>query len=279
MVNTKDFYNFSNLEYKQNTASHWGKKPCGSRYTDDLETEKYSQGFFLKLDHDRYVDDAWLVSEIQSLDVRDKEVLEIGYGMGSDHLQLALKGGKMHGISLAPQDKVATDRHLELYGFRSDTIIGDAENMPYEDNVFDFVYSVGVLHHSPNIEKVCAEIYRVLRPGGECYLAVYNKSSMFFWWTVFLWGWLLSIQYKKYTLKQRVSLIEYPNDNPDLVVKLYTPKQFKQLVSESGLEVKSMKIDHLNRDSIQYSKLFSDNWIKQHAKRWGWYIIIRAKKE
>ena len=63
-------------------------------------------------------------------------------------------------------------------GLNSELHIADAENLPFEDNSFNAVYSWGVLHHSPDTQKVVNEVYRVLKPGGMAKIMVYNKYSL-----------------------------------------------------------------------------------------------------
>ena len=42
-----------------------------------------------------------------------------------------------------------------------------SERLPYEDASFDVVFARAVLHHILDLEKACAEFFRVLRPGGK----------------------------------------------------------------------------------------------------------------
>ena len=41
----------------------------------------------------------------------------------------------------------------------------------------DLIYSFGVLHHTPNIEKAIANIYKLLADGGTFKLMLYAKNS------------------------------------------------------------------------------------------------------
>ena len=40
----------------------------------------------------------------------------------------------------------------------------DLTKLPFENNYFDFGYSLGVLHHIPDINKALTEIHRILKP-------------------------------------------------------------------------------------------------------------------
>jgi ubiquinone/menaquinone biosynthesis C-methylase UbiE len=53
----------------------------------------------------------------------------------------------------------------------------DGEHLQFDDDSFDVVYAHGVLQYTANIEKMIAEIRRVLKPGGEAILMVYNRYS------------------------------------------------------------------------------------------------------
>jgi SAM-dependent methyltransferase len=47
------------------------------------------------------------------------------------------------------------------------TVVGGAEQLPFEDQSFDFVFGHAVLHHIPDLGRAFAEFARVLRPGGR----------------------------------------------------------------------------------------------------------------
>ena len=63
---------------------------------------------------------------------------------------------------------------------------GDAVELPFEASSFDFVWSWGVIHHSRDPERCVAEIARVLRPGGEARVMVYNRDSIGYWVDIML---------------------------------------------------------------------------------------------
>jgi ubiquinone/menaquinone biosynthesis C-methylase UbiE len=55
--------------------------------------------------------------------------------------------------------------------------VGSALEIPFEDGSFDYVYSIGCLHHTGDLPKSIAEVYRVLRNGGRAVVMLYNRHS------------------------------------------------------------------------------------------------------
>jgi ubiquinone/menaquinone biosynthesis C-methylase UbiE len=108
-----------------------------------------------------------------------QDVLEIGVGMGADHLEWARSGPRrLAGIDLTPSAVTWTAQRLDAYGLTSDLREADAENLPFPDNSFGIVYSWGVLHHSPDTGRAFQEAHRVLRPGGTLRVMIYHRPSI-----------------------------------------------------------------------------------------------------
>jgi ubiquinone/menaquinone biosynthesis C-methylase UbiE len=60
-------------------------------------------------------------------------------------------------------------------------VVGDAENLPFRDNVFDIVTMHAALHHVPSPSNCFKEIYRVLPKGGIMYVDhEYNSAKVRF---------------------------------------------------------------------------------------------------
>lgn len=108
-----------------------------------------------------------------------KRVLEIGCGMGF-HTELMLRAGaKLTSIDLSPTSVNATRKRLEIKGIAGgDVRQMDAEKLEFPDAEFDMVWSWGVIHHSSHTGRILKEIDRVLKPGGDVRLMVYNLEGM-----------------------------------------------------------------------------------------------------
>jgi SAM-dependent methyltransferase len=108
-----------------------------------------------------------------------QDVLEIGVGMGADHLEWARSSPHhLAGIDLTPRAVSWTAQQLDAFGLKSDLREGDAENLPFADRSFSIVYSWGVLHHSPDTPRAFLEAYRVLRPGGTLRVLIWSLPEL-----------------------------------------------------------------------------------------------------
>lgn len=110
--------------------------------------------------------------------VKDKDVLEVGCGMGTHASMLIRSGARLTAIDLTERAIAMTRRRLELFGLQGTVRQADAEHLPFADNSFDTVWSWGVIHHSSSFDNCLNEIKRVLRPGGNLMLMVYYKPSL-----------------------------------------------------------------------------------------------------
>ena len=102
-------------------------------------------------------------------------VLDVGCGAGFDLILAAGQAGpagRACGIDMTPQMVAKALRHMELAGADNAAAYeGKVEELPFPDETFTTVISNGVLNLSPLKERACAEIYRVLKPGGRLQFA------------------------------------------------------------------------------------------------------------
>jgi ubiquinone/menaquinone biosynthesis C-methylase UbiE len=96
--------------------------------------------------------------------VRNKDVLEVGCGMGCHAAMLSPAGARLTAIDLTDTAIEVTRRRFEAFNMRGDIQRADAENLPFADGSFDMVWSWGVIHHSSRFESCVAEIARVIVP-------------------------------------------------------------------------------------------------------------------
>lgn len=110
-------------------------------------------------------------------DLKGKLVLDVGCGMGRFADVATRWGAHVVGIDLSLACEVAAGN---LTGRAATILQADVFQLPFADRSFDFIYSIGVLHHTPNCEQAVKVLPRLLKPGGR--LAVWLYSSYNPWY-------------------------------------------------------------------------------------------------
>ena len=164
------------VELKKRVAQFWNTNPCGVHVASH---PRYSKEYFEQIENYRYSLESEIFSFAQFTRFHNKKILEVGVGAGTDFLQWVRAGARAHGIDLTPEGIRHVKMRLDAYGLQAtDLRVADAEALPYDNDIFDLVYSWGVIHHSPDTIKALDEIIRVTKPGGQCKIMVYNRYSI-----------------------------------------------------------------------------------------------------
>jgi SAM-dependent methyltransferase len=114
-----------------------------------------------------------LVDFIESLDSQSL-VLDVGCGPGRVLGFLARRGLRCIGL-----DRSRVSLALAVQRYRRPGAVGDNLRLPFADAAADVVISDGVIHHTENPRVAFTENFRVLKPGGRMYLAVYKPSGRY----------------------------------------------------------------------------------------------------
>ena len=98
------------------------------------------------------------------------KILEVGVGKGRMVKILRDNGvdAEFHGVDITENAKQSG----------TVSVVGDARKLPYDDNTFDLVYSLGVIEHFPETHLAVAEHARVTKKGG-CVLITTPHLSVF----------------------------------------------------------------------------------------------------
>ena len=208
----------------------WERQACGEVYAsgDTLEKQLETQALV------RHALEPVLREFARFDDASGRDVLEIGVGMGADHLQWARARPRvLVGIDLTSRAVRFTHARLLEYGYAPRVAIANAEELPFADNSFDLAYSWGVLHHAANTKAAVQELWRVLKPNGCARVMIYHKHSIV--------GYLLWIRYALLKGRPRRTLEElYSQHLESPGTKAYTVDEGRRLFERfSSVEARS----------------------------------------
>lgn len=107
-------------------------------------------------------------------DLAGKTVLDVGCGMGRFAEVVSANGANVVGVDLS-RAVYAAERNL---GGRDNTAFlqADVFNLPLREESFDLIYSIGVLHHTPDTRAAFLRLPRLLKPGGRIAIWVYTSE-------------------------------------------------------------------------------------------------------
>jgi len=265
---------------KQEVFNFWNSASCGeSLYLDGCDRGAYDRHAKI-----RYTLEGEMIDSLANFKSSNGlKVLEIGVGLGADHQRFAEAGAKLFGVDLTERAVEHTKKRLLTFNLTSDLSIGDAENLNFSNNMFDQVYSWGVLHHSPDTPKAISEVWRVLKPGGIASIMIYHKWSIV--------GAMLWMRYGLFKFRPWISLgkiysiyLESPG------TKAYSTNEAKELFKKFSTVKLSTPLTHgdlLDSDVgqrhrglvLMLAKSVWPRWlIKRLLPNSGLFMLIEARK-
>lgn len=97
---------------------------------------------------------------------KGKRCLEVGCGRGSLSAYFSDAGYKCTLLDISPTVIEIAKRIFKKNNLEAEFVVGDANNLPFKDNSFDIIFSIGLLEHIEDIKSSIKEQVRVLDKGG-----------------------------------------------------------------------------------------------------------------
>ena len=245
----KSFWNIRPCNIKHST------KPIGSKeYFDEVEERKY----FVEPHVSRFAEfKKW----------RDKKVLEIGCGIGTDTINFARNGALVTAVDVSEKSLELARNRAEVYGLQDKIrfYLGNAEELTKFVPVqkFDLIYSFGVIHHTPSPEKAIEQIKNYVDSKSVLKLMVYNKLSWKVFYILMTYGkgqfWKVPELVAKYSEAQEGCPVTYT----------YNTQEISRLLKKYGFKVEDIKIEHIFPYKIS-------DYVKYRYKK-VWYFAIMPK--
>ena len=150
-------------------------------------------------------------------------LLNVGCAHGPDFLPFR-QNFELHGIDFSAEMLRLAQRYSRKFNFSASLSLADVGYLPYHDETFDWAISVATYHHiKGERERQAAldELRRVLKPGGEAFITVWNRGQPRFWFS----GKEVAVPWrtKEKTLERYYYLFSYP--------------ELEELVKEAGFSL------------------------------------------
>ena len=264
---------------KQQVHDFWNRASCG----EDLYLTNQDRTDYQAQAEARYALEPYIPDFADFAQSEGLRVLEIGVGLGADHQRFAEAGAKLWGIDLTERAVEHTRRRLAAFGLSSNLSVGDAERLDFPDESVDRVYSWGVLHHSPDTSKAIAEVWRVLKVGGETRIMIYHKWSMV--------GLMLWIRYALLSLKPWLSLREiyarylespgtkaYSMTEAQLLFSMFSEVKIRTILTHGDLLESDVGQRHRGPLLSLARKLWPRKLIRRLFPGAGLFMLVEATK-
>src|SRR5277367_430127 len=110
-------------------------------------------------------------------ELKGKLVLDVGCGMGRFAEVATRWGARVVGIDLSAAAEVAA---INLASREFTAFQADAFALPFAPESFDIIYSVGVLHHTPDCQAAVKSLDKYLKPGGILSVWLYSGYNKWY---------------------------------------------------------------------------------------------------
>ncbi len=266
----------------QKVKDYWNARPCNIRHsTAEIGTEEY----FNQVEARKYFVEPHIAAFAEFEKWRGKKVLEIGCGIGTDTMNFARAGANVTAVDLSAQSIKLARKRAEVFGLSDNINFYEAnaerlsEFIPLQK--YDLVYSFGVIHHSPNPEKIVEQIRQnFVHTDSELKLMVYYRTS----WKVF---WMLLQEKGQFWKLDEIIAKHSEAQTGCPITYSYTKKSVDKLVGD-GFTIEDIFVDHIFPYQILkyvkykyemewYWKMLPKSVFRALEKNIGWHLCLTAK--
>lgn len=258
---------------------YWNQRPCNIRHSPQpLGSKEY----FDEVEVRKYFVEPHIPGFAQFEKWKGKKVLEIGCGIGTDSVNFARFGADVTVVDISEESLGICMKRFELYGMNAHFYCCNAERLssvvPVEE--YDLIYSFGVIHHTPQPEKVFEEIRKYCGRQTELRIMLYSEWSWKVFWIIMMYGkgafWKRDELVRKYSEAQTGCPVTF----------FYSFRDVRHLMRD--FEICEIRKEHIFPFVIkkyikyEYEWLWYFRWMPKAIFRWlerhlGWHTLVVAK--
>ena len=245
---------------------YWNDRPCNVKHSkEEIGTKKY----FDEVEKKKLTAEPHIKTFSNFDEWNGKKVLEIGCGLATAGINFASHGADYTGVELSDESLKLAKKRFDVYQMQGKFFSGNAEHLStfVPIKTYDLIYSFGVIHHSPNPEKIIFEIKKYMNENSILKIMLYAKNS-----------------WKNYMIEAGLDQPEAQYGCP--IVHTYTKSDIVDLLE--GYDIISIEQDHIfpyQVEPYKRGKYIKQPWFesmplemfKSLEKNLGWHLLITAK--
>ena len=257
----------------------WDARPCNVRHSKkEIGTREY----FDEVEKKKYLVEPHIKSFAEFSSWNNKDVLEIGCGIGTDSVNFARNGANLSVVELSEASLELCKQRFNIYDLDAEFYRGNSENLndllPAGEK-FDLIYSFGVIHHTEFPERIIEQIKSRLKPSGELRIMLYSKYSfkLFdFMHTEGTWDFSRTSETIKYYAEAQLGC-------PQALT--YTFSEIRSLLKD--FDIYDMKKEHIFKYDIpeyikgnyvitESFKNMTEESFAEMSEEMGWHTLVKA---
>ena len=244
---------------------YWNDRPCNVRHSKkDTGTKEY----FDEVETKRYTAEPHIPLFADFESYKGKKVLEVGCGMATEGINFVKHGAEYTGTDLSEDSLELAKKRFGVYNKEGKFYAGNSEELtsfvPVE--TYDLIYSFGVIHHSPQPEKIISEIKKYMNKDSTLKIMLYASES-----------------WKNY-------MIEAGYDQPEAqygcpIAYTYTKDEVRELLDGFDVTIEQNHIFPYQIEPYKRGEFLKQPWFESMPdkifevlkKNLGWHLLITAK--
>ena len=249
---------------------YWDRQPCNIKHS---KKEIGTQEYFEEVRAKKLFVEPHILTFADFSKYKNKQVLEVGCGIGTAAYLFAANDAHYTGVDLSPNSVTLTKQHLSYVNSDKTNVfewnIENPMDSKYNES-FDLVYSFGVLHHTPDIDQALINIYNVLKPNGEFKLMLYAENS-----------------WKNVMIQSGFDQYEAQNNCP--IANVYKKNDVESLLLLHKFKNIEITQDHIFKykvDKYKNGEYEEEDWFAHMSvdmkraldKKLGWHLCIKCTK-
>ena len=249
----------------QDVINYWNTRPCNIKHSNKVIGSKE---YFNEVSERKYKVEPHIIDFANFKKYNEKEVLEVGCGLGTAAQSFIENGAIYKGIDISEESIKIARQRLDIFHLNGTLEINNIEEMIKNNNQYDLIYSFGVLHHTPDIKKAIENIYNMLKDNGEFKLMLYAKNS-----------------WKNYSINDKLDQYEAQSNVP--IAYTYSNDDIYKLL-EKFFNIKIIQThifpykinEYKNYEYVKenYFECMSKELFECLEKNLGWHLCITCNK-